>query len=514
MAQIRDYLIEEYLETVCPQCISCGKTSQDTPFIEGMLISRGGKIWMKRFCPDHGESESLYEEDENIWKSRFGWSVPTSTVTPDRIEWKSGLGDYANGLPGSHGQHTCILLLNITELCNFSCPTCFASANGPGHHSELPSRPSLSEISATCDAMIEREGGQIGVVMLSGGEPTLRKDLPKILQLLAKKRITRVIVNTNGRRIARDHEFVKVLSDLSDRVEIYLQFDSFEKKASIVLRGEDVTNEKLQAIAELMKAKICTTLVPTVALGVNDHEVGDIFRFGLKQPYVMGIAFQPVFGSGRGNQVHATSRITPTGIISRLSSQAPDLVSNADFVPLPCSHKDCCDIGYWVKSNDETWQSLISLIGRDELHKWIHLVSNTISFENSKEIVKTMVKEGILTRILSEQQPTSSVQLANDVLQMCNCVPGLAELVTGIWRRSKGEAGIGKELASQVFRVTIKQFMDAHTFHSHRLRQCCVHTGTFEEDPRRLSFCWRWMFSDASDFPINTHLKELRIVKQ
>ena len=58
------------------------------------------------------------------------------------------------------------------------------------------------------------------------------------------------------------------------------------------------------------------------------------------------------------------------------------------------------------------------------------------------------------------------------------------------------------EVAAQsTFRVNVKMFMDAHTFHAARLRQCCVHTGTYEEDPRRYSFCWRWLFSDATDFP-------------
>src|SRR5579872_5595285 len=122
----RTYRIEEYLETVCPQCISEGATAQDAPFIDGMLVSHDGSVWMRRWCPRHGESESLYEEDLPIWQSRAGWATPTLNVTPDRESSRSGLGAYADGLPASHGQHTCILLLNITEHCNYACPTCYA----------------------------------------------------------------------------------------------------------------------------------------------------------------------------------------------------------------------------------------------------------------------------------------------------------------------------------------------------------------------------------------------------
>jgi hypothetical protein len=92
---------------------------------------------------------------------------------------------------------------------------------------------------------------------------------------------------------------------------------------------------------------------------------------------------------------------------------------------------------------------------------------------------------------------------------MCGCIPDLAETLGGVWRKLTGQAPAApqpdaaalEELAKRTFRITIKMFMDAHTFHEARLRQCCVHTGTFEKDPRRYSFCWRWLFDDASDFP-------------
>jgi hypothetical protein len=60
--------------------------------------------------------------------------------------------------------------------------------------------------------------------------------------------------------------------------------------------------------------------------------------------------------------------------------------------------------------------------------------------------------------------------------------------------------------------MTVKMFMDAHTLHEARIRQCCVHTGTYEDDPRRYSFCWRWIFADASDFPARAELTQLKVV--
>src|SRR5688500_12365142 len=159
----RDYLIEEYTRTVCPSCRAEGQRRSDSDvFVDGMLVSKNGSVWMKRFCQKHGESESLYEEDAEIWRARHGWSTPTLQITPDRADNIGGFpGTYQNGLPASHAQHTCILLLNITERCNFKCPTCYASALSP----EAPGEdegPSIDEIEKTVKTVIEREGGKLG----------------------------------------------------------------------------------------------------------------------------------------------------------------------------------------------------------------------------------------------------------------------------------------------------------------------------------------------------------------
>jgi hypothetical protein len=488
----RPYVIEEYTRTVCPECANAGLRSDDPGvFIDGILVSHDGKIWMRRFCPMHGESESLYEEDAELWRARAGWQTPTLAVTPDRPDNLGGFADgYRDGLPASHGQHSCILVLNITENCNFRCPTCYASALDPGQ--AAVDRPSLDELLHTVDTVIEREGGRLSVVMLSGGEPTLRRDLEALVLALIDRPITRIMLNTNGRRIERDPDFLAFLASHRDRVEVYLQFDGLTDATYLSLRGEPLAAEKASVLRQLNAAKVFVTLVTTVKAGVNDGELESIFQLGLNTPYCSGIAFQPVFGSGRNSGIDPQNRVTPTGVIRRLGR-------GEDFVPLPCSHRDCCDIAYFLQDGKGKWRSLVSIIGRDEMKRWIHLAANTIAFENIAESVRAMVKDGTLQGVLSEQQRASSLQLAWDLVKMCDCVPGVRDLFEG-WG-GRREASQMEQLATRTFRVTVKQFMDAHTFHEACIRQCCVHTGTFEPDPRRYSFCWRWLFEDASDFP-------------
>jgi len=466
-----------------------------------MLVSQNDQVWMVRHCPEHGESRSLYEEDLEIWRARLGWSTPTSTVVPDRpgngLPFPEG---YRQGLPASHGQHTCVLVLNLTERCNYSCPTCYASALAPGTATPDPERPDLEEILHTVQTVIEREGGRLGVCMLSGGEPTVRRDLVELIDRLCQLSITRVMLNTNGRRLAKDDQLVEQLKARRDRLEVYLQWDGLRPGDYQALRGEDVQAEKLLALDRLEQAGIFTTLVMTVEQGINDDQVGAVLLEGLKRPHCAGLAIQPVFGSGRRPSGElAEARTTPTGVLRRLQEQTGGLVSWSDFIPLPCSHKDCCDITYLLKGSDERWRSLPGLLGRERLKDWLHLIGNSITFIDLKAPMQEMLRSGALQRVFSEQLKVGALQLAHDLFRICGCAPELSGLLGALWKKAERDSNPMERLAERTFRVTVKMFMDRHTFHEARIRQCCVHTGTFEPDPRRYSFCWRWAFDEAKD---------------
>ena len=499
MLSPRPYLIEEYTTTVCPGCFAAGpRRSDEDVWRDGLLVSHDGQVWLRRFCAEHGETESLYEEDLEIWRARAGWGTPTLQITPDRADnFAPFPAGYRDGLPASHGQHTCILLLNVTQRCNYACPTCYASAQAPGTATAQPEWPTPEQIAATVRTMLAREGGKLGVLMLSGGEPTVRDDLPAVIEAALAENITRVLINTNGRRIARDDRFLDFLRRHKDRIEVYLQFDGLRPSSHLAHRGEDVSGEKLLALRRLQDAGVWNTMVMTLARGVNEDEAGDVLQLGLSLPRTAGLAIQPVFGSGRNAGFDPRSRSTPTGVLRRLEAQTGGLVNWRDFIPLPCSHQDCCDITYLLQDRHGKWQSLPRLLGPDELKRWIHLVSNTISFDNVSGAVGEMLKSGAIQRIFSEQQKVPARALAADIAKLCGCVQGLPDLLDALF--APGDAL--ERAAEKTFRLTVKMFMDAHTLHAARIRQCCVHTGTYEPDPRRYSFCWRWLFADASDFP-------------
>ena len=391
--QPRPYLIEEFTHTVCPACFAERQRRSDEPGLmkDGMLVSHDGAVFLRRACAHHGETESLYEEDAEIWRARRGWSTPTLTVTPDRDgNFGTFSAGYRAGLPAAHGQHSCILLLNLTGRCDAGCASCYASATGAIE--EKP--PTQTEILHTVQTVIAREGGKLGVLMLSGGEPTLREDFPDILKSLVDLPITRILINTNGKRIATDDTLLELLRTHRKRLDVYLHFDTLRPKVSRVLHGADVTSEKLRALARLNDVRVFTTLVANLHRGINEDEAGDIIRLSLETPRCTGVALQPQFASGRFAPVNPLARTTPTGVLRRLSAQTGGLLDWKDFIPLPCSHRDCCDITYLIKTKTNDWKSLPKLVGRDELARWIHVVGNTVTFDNVTPSVAEMLRGG------------------------------------------------------------------------------------------------------------------------
>ena len=61
----------------------------------------------------------------------------------------------------------------------------------------------LEQVLASIDTRLARENGRLDVLMLSGGEPTLYPRLAELLDAVAARPIVRVLVNTNGMRLAR-----------------------------------------------------------------------------------------------------------------------------------------------------------------------------------------------------------------------------------------------------------------------------------------------------------------------
>jgi len=191
---------------------------------------------------------------------------------------------------------------------------------------------------------IREQAGTEPGIQITGGEPTVRRDLPEIVRLGREAGFEGIEVNTNGIVISRDFEYLLRLRE-AGLTGIYLQFDGLTSPLYSQIRGADLLATKLQAIENCRRAGLQVVLAMTVIDGTNLDQVGDVLRFALKNvDIVAGLALQPAFTSGRF-EVGQPRRLSMGDIIFTLADQCPDLISPYDFYPLGCAHP-LCDLRY------------------------------------------------------------------------------------------------------------------------------------------------------------------------
>ncbi len=482
---LHDYVLLKSVRAVCPRCFA-GDPNFDpewpTDVLDGHLVERDGAVYLRRWCRrGHGEVWSLYEEDAELWRYLQQWRVPTRQINPDTQEiFPLPLG-YEYGLGPSHQQHSCVFLLDVTTQCNLSCPACFTSSS-PAASQYLPMR----EVVHAVETAIAREDGRLDMVMISGGEPSVHPEIVAILDALAPLAVTRILLNTNGVRIANDDGFLAGLTRLRDRVEVYLQYDGTREETHHALRGTDLRATKRRAIDRLSQARVFTTLVATVA-EVNAGEIGAILDTAFATPYVGGVMFQPLFASGRAPHVDPMRRVTTTGVLRRIERQTAGRVAAHDLIALPCSHPDCCSIGYFLGDGRGAFRSLAAIVGEDDLKRSLSVFGNTIAFTESLAQVRAA-----LGSVMSESMTLSRPELVGHLKTICTAcdVGGFGEMLKLAFVPGASARFVGE----RVKRVTIKHFMDADTLITERLEQCCVHVAGAGNDVVRMPFCAARLF--------------------
>ncbi|HSF84229.1 MAG TPA: radical SAM protein [Acidimicrobiia bacterium] len=476
--------------SVIAYCPACHRSNPEQPLDQvrrlPAQLEDDGRVWLTRTCPDHGRLETLYEEVASILDYLEQWTTRPDRGTPDDPGNDGPLpAGYLRGLGARQLQHTCILLEDVTNACNLRCPTCFA-VSGPDSGRMIP----IADVLASVDQRLAREGGKLDVVMVSGGEPTLHPDLLPLLEGLAERNIVRILLNTNGLRLARDDELLGYLAEHCDHIELYLQFDGFRPATWRHHRGCDLRRVKERIVARVSSAEVFATLVMTAALGVNHDEMGAVVSYALETPFVGGVCIQPVIGSGRGTGIDPRRRLTHTGVLARLGTQTGGVVTWQDLIALPCSHPHCASVGYMVQTDDGRWRSLVSIVGQEQLAAHLGLISDRIVDPSITRELRSLVSEslkGVLRRGSSLADPGIR-ELFRNVNDVCDLRIGA--LIHSAAKLTRDQDRLRRLLATRVKRLQVKPFMDIDTMIEERLLQCCVHVGSRSGDRHQCqSFC-------------------------
>lgn len=424
-------------ESVCPECLQR---------VEAARVRRDGAVYLEKSCPEHGDFRTV------VWRGGPDyeqWARPKIPAYPQQPATPIAQGcPFDCGLCPDHRQQTCTALLEITHRCNLHCPVCFADA---AHHP--PPDPSLETIAGWYRMLLDK-GGPCNV-QLSGGEPTVRHDLPEIIRLGRKMGFGFIQVNTNGVRLAEEVGYAAALRQ-AGLSSVFLQFDGVNDKVYETLRGRALRQQKIAAIENCAAQQIGVILVPTLKPGVNDQAIGDIIRFALRYaPAVRGVHFQPISYFGRYPAAPADSdRLTIPDVMQAIVTQTDGLVAAHNLAPGGCENARCSFHGNFVLMPD----------GR--LIPWTKQEPQSCSC-----------------------QPTSAAAAAEKTRTFVatNWI-ALGDVVPVNNGPSLGDWDVLLQRAkTHTFFLSGMAFQDAWTLDLERLRDCCIHTVS--PDGRLIPFC-------------------------
>jgi len=287
---------------------------------------------MEKECQEHGFFSDTLSDDVDYYK-RLQRLDQIAENSVEKTTNKNRGCPYDCGLCQDHLTPSIFVNIDLTNRCNMNCPVCFASAGATKRLYE----PSFEEIKKILEKMASIKPNPPFAVQFSGGEPTLRDDLPQIIKAAKSLGISQIQVATNGKRFAKDAEYLKKVID-SGINTYYLQFDGLCPSSYMKFRGYDTFPEKKKAIENLRSlGETSVVLVPTVSKGVNDQELGDIIYFGRDNfDVIRGINFQPLSFSGRASQEEIKKyRITITDLVKLIEHQTNGEIGKEDFYPIP-----------------------------------------------------------------------------------------------------------------------------------------------------------------------------------
>ncbi|MEV4883171.1 radical SAM protein [Chitinophaga ginsengisegetis] len=427
----KNYTYYDFTLSICSTCLRR---------VDAKVIFEDEKVFMIKHCPHHGKEKVLIATDIDYYKNTRNYNKPSEAPLKTNTSTHYGC-PYDCGLCKDHEQHSCLSVIEVTDRCNLTCPTCYAmSSPHYGRHR------TLEEIEQMLDIIVENEG-QPDVVQLSGGEPTIHPQFFEILDIAKTKPIRHLMINTNGVRIAKDKEFTARLATYMPDFEVYLQFDSFKPEALERMRGKDLTDVRKQALENLNEVNLSTTLVVTLQRGVNEDEMGAIIDYALKQPCVRGVTFQPVQVAGRTDGFDpATDRITLTEVRQRILERSP-IWNDHDIIPVPCN-PDALAMAYALKIDGQVFP-LTRYVDPAVL---LNNSKNTIVYEQDERLHQHILK------IFSTGISTDAA--VNDMQSLLCCLPQVQA------------PGLDY---TNLFRIVIMRFLDAYDFDVRAIKKSCVH---------------------------------------
>ncbi|MEM0240290.1 MAG: radical SAM protein [Candidatus Nezhaarchaeales archaeon] len=417
-------------QSLCPKCLS---------LTQARVVTDGVRVYMEKACENHGIFKALLWSDLTLYERALKFAR-RGRLPRFRTNTERGC-PYDCGLCSRHEQHTCLAIIEVTDACNQLCPVCLADSK-----SSSTWEPTLDELKEAMKELLWQEGGPTAI-QFSGGEPTLRKDLPDIVATARDLGFKCIEVDTNGVELARNPHLIKELAE-SGLSGIYLQFDGLTPDVYLTLRGADLLRVKEKVIKSSIDEGLSVTLAMTVVKGVNDGQLWDVVKYAISAGAI-GVNFQPFAALGRypPSLFNPLDRTTISDVQVKMEEQSRGAIRALDFVPVPCPDPRCSSLVYACYDEEKRVKVISRLADMEELIDKYSLRDRFVEFD---ELIKSI---------------TSELCCSEAHLEGCR-LQDLGSQLRFILEHLKpqGFFSIGCHFAQDVWTIDIK-----------RLKKCCVH---------------------------------------
>ena len=455
----RDEVFLELTKSICPVC---------KKVLDAEINARDNKIFLRKRCDEHGPFEALLYGDAQMYMDSQRYNKPGTIPAEFQTEVVDGC-PLDCGLCPDHKQHACVGLIEVNTDCNLDCPICFADS---GHQ---PDGFSLThdQVAVGIKTFVDSEGGEAEMIMFSGGEPSIHPHIIDFIDMALEANIKHVILNTNGIKLAKNLPFCKQLA--ARDVGIYLQFDGFEEKTHMEIRGRDLRKLKEEALDNCAEVGLKVMLTAAIEKGLNDHEMGAIVKHGVEHAAVVGAMFQPVTHAGRMLEFDPTDRMTNTDVIHGMVDQIPEWFTSEDFFPVPCCAPTCRSISYCLTDKDaETGESNLLPLSR------LFNPSDHLDYLSNQVYPDSELRSSLEKLFSASASPSHATTVAE--IECVSCGIDMSEIKA----KEENETGESK-LTDKLFMLVIQDFQDPYTLNVKTLMKCCVEQIT--PDGRLIPFC-------------------------